>query len=163
MEKCTYCVQRIRHAEIDAQAEGRRIADGEILTACQAACPTQAIVFGDMNDRGQRRQQAGSGSPLDYALLEDLNTDSAHDVPGRTSQSEPAARESLTWPCAPPHADRSQSPESQAGIPEYVPRGHDLASVTEKISDIVLTRPTTRGWFGFDRLLDWRCWRCSAG
>ncbi len=47
----------------------------------------------------------------------------------------------------PPHSDRSQSPESQAGIPEYVPRGHDLGSVTARISDIVLTRPTTRGWF----------------
>src|SRR5262249_119547 len=50
MEKCTYCVQRIRHADSRAEIEGRRIADGEVKTACQAACPTQAIVFGDLND-----------------------------------------------------------------------------------------------------------------
>jgi MoCo/4Fe-4S cofactor protein with predicted Tat translocation signal len=73
MEKCSYCVQRIRHAEIDAQVEGRRIFDGEILTACQAACPAQAIVFGDINDN-QSRVKQGKDSPLHYALLADLNT-----------------------------------------------------------------------------------------
>ncbi len=73
MEKCTYCVQRIRHAEADALAEGRRIADGEILTACQAACPTQAIVFGDMNDEASAVSKL-KRLPLDYSLLEDLNT-----------------------------------------------------------------------------------------
>jgi len=50
MEKCSYCVQRIRHASVDADVEGRRIADGEVLTACQAACPAKAISFGDIND-----------------------------------------------------------------------------------------------------------------
>src|SRR5438067_7001521 len=54
MEKCTYCVQRIRHAEADAQAEGRPVADGEVLTACQAACPAEAIVFGDLNDAASK-------------------------------------------------------------------------------------------------------------
>jgi molybdopterin-containing oxidoreductase family iron-sulfur binding subunit len=73
MEKCTYCVQRIRRADIDAQKEGRAIADGDILTACQAACPAQAIVFGDMNDRSSKVAQ-WKDSPLNYALLADLNT-----------------------------------------------------------------------------------------
>jgi molybdopterin-containing oxidoreductase family iron-sulfur binding subunit len=73
MEKCTYCVQRIRHAEIDAEKEGRPIADGEVLTACQAVCPTQAIVFGDINDP-QSKVKQGKDSPLHYALLADLNT-----------------------------------------------------------------------------------------
>src|SRR6201999_3379244 len=47
MEKCTYCIQRIEAAHIQADKEGRRIADGEVLTACQTVCPTKAITFGD--------------------------------------------------------------------------------------------------------------------
>ncbi len=73
MEKCSYCVQRIRRAEIDAQTEQRPIADGEVVTACQAACPTQAIVFGDMNDP-QSKVAEWKDSPLHYGLLADLNT-----------------------------------------------------------------------------------------
>jgi MoCo/4Fe-4S cofactor protein with predicted Tat translocation signal len=79
MEKCTYCVQRIRHAEIDSQNENRPIVDGEILTACQAACPAQAIIFGDINldgqeGRSQSKVHAWKQSPLHYGLLADLNT-----------------------------------------------------------------------------------------
>jgi molybdopterin-containing oxidoreductase family iron-sulfur binding subunit len=73
MEKCSYCVQRIRHAEIHSQVEGRDIFDGEILTACQAACPAQAIIFGNMNDRDSKVAN-GKQSPLHYGLLEELNT-----------------------------------------------------------------------------------------
>ncbi len=73
MEKCTYCVQRIRHAEIDADAENRSIADGEVLTACQAACPAQAIVFGDLNDPESSAKRL-KDLPLNYGLLAELNT-----------------------------------------------------------------------------------------
>ncbi len=73
MEKCSYCVQRIRHAEIDAEREGRPIRDGEVLTACQAACPAQAIVFGDLNDP-KSAVAAQKNSPLNYGLLAELNT-----------------------------------------------------------------------------------------
>lgn len=73
MEKCSYCVQRIRKAEIDTQTENRRLADGEVLTACQAVCPTQAIVFGDMNDP-QSAVVKLKNSPLNYGLLTQLNT-----------------------------------------------------------------------------------------
>ena len=73
MEKCTYCVQRINQARIEAKKESRKIADGEIVTACQGACPSDAIVFGDINDPDSKISQA-KASPLDYSLLEELGT-----------------------------------------------------------------------------------------
>lgn len=91
MEKCTYCVQRIRSGEIVAEREGRPIADGEIVSACQAACPTGAIVFGDLSDihsekeitnpaTGVKHKVKGSdvrrwkGESTNYGLLAELNT-----------------------------------------------------------------------------------------
>jgi MoCo/4Fe-4S cofactor protein with predicted Tat translocation signal len=73
MEKCSFCVQRIRQAEIDADRESRGIVDGEVVTACQAACPAQAIVFGDLNDPKSSVAQ-WAASPLNYGLLAELNT-----------------------------------------------------------------------------------------
>jgi molybdopterin-containing oxidoreductase family iron-sulfur binding subunit len=73
MEKCTYCVQRIRRAGIDAERENRPVRDGEIQTACQAACPAQAIVFGNLNDQGSQVVKLKADS-LNYSLLADLNT-----------------------------------------------------------------------------------------
>jgi molybdopterin-containing oxidoreductase family iron-sulfur binding subunit len=80
MEKCTYCVQRISAARIEVEKQiartgdaSLRIQDGAVVTACQGACPTEAIVFGDLNDpdsRVRRRQM----EPINYALLEELNT-----------------------------------------------------------------------------------------
>lgn len=73
MEKCTYCVQRISAARITAKVEGRPIADGEVVTACQAACPTKAIAFGNLNDPASAVAQR-KASPLNYGLLTELNT-----------------------------------------------------------------------------------------
>ena len=73
MEKCTYCTQRISQARITANNEERAIRDGEVVTACQAACPTEAIVFGDTNDPNSA-VTAAKGSVLNYKLLEELNT-----------------------------------------------------------------------------------------
>jgi Fe-S-cluster-containing dehydrogenase component len=73
MEKCTYCVQRINAARITAEKEDRKIRDGEIVTACQAACPAQAIVFGNINDPDSHVTQRKT-DPLNYGLLTELNT-----------------------------------------------------------------------------------------
>jgi len=73
MEKCTYCVQRINHAKIEAEKEGRTVREGEIQTACQATCPTEAIVFGDTNDPNSRVSKM-KAEKLNYGLLADLNT-----------------------------------------------------------------------------------------
>lgn len=73
MEKCTYCVQRINVARIQAKREDRDIRDGEIVTACQAVCPTDAIVFGNINDPNSRVAKL-KASPRNYTMLEDLNT-----------------------------------------------------------------------------------------
>ncbi len=73
MEKCTYCVQRISQARILANNEGREIRDGEVLTACQATCPTEAIVFGNLNDPNSAVAKLRASS-LNYGLLTELNT-----------------------------------------------------------------------------------------
>ena len=72
MEKCTYCVQRITTGRIKAEVEKRPIRDGEIIPACAQACPTQAIVFGNLGEK--TRVAALAGSALNYSLLEELNT-----------------------------------------------------------------------------------------
>ncbi|HJQ22328.1 MAG TPA: 4Fe-4S dicluster domain-containing protein, partial [Blastocatellia bacterium] len=73
MEKCTYCVQRIQRAKIDSEREGRRVHDGEIQPACAQACPTQAIVFGDMNDPNSRVARL-KAQERNYELLAILGT-----------------------------------------------------------------------------------------
>jgi len=72
MEKCSYCIQRIEAVKIDADKNNRAIADGEILTACQQACPTGAIVFGNLNDPAAKVTQR-KAEERDYQVLADLN------------------------------------------------------------------------------------------
>ena len=73
MEKCTYCVQRINAAKLEAEKEDRQVRDGEILTACQQACPTRAIIFGNINDQGSQVAKL-KAEPRSYGILTDLNT-----------------------------------------------------------------------------------------
>ncbi|HLU65462.1 MAG TPA: Fe-S-cluster-containing hydrogenase [Kofleriaceae bacterium] len=88
MEKCTFCVQRIQNAKIKAKNERRPLADGEIRTACQDACPTGAIVFGDLNDDASQ-VSAGHKLPRAYMLLAELNTRPRHAFLARIRNPHP--------------------------------------------------------------------------
>jgi len=73
MEKCSYCIQRINRARYDAEKENRPIRDGEIVTACQQACPARAIVFGNQADPSSAVSKA-KAEKREYGLLTDLGT-----------------------------------------------------------------------------------------
>ncbi len=88
MEKCTYCVQRINVARIEAKKEDRDIADGEILTACQQACPSQAITFGNTKDADSKVSRL-KASPLNYGMLTDLLTKPRTTYLGRIRNPNP--------------------------------------------------------------------------
>jgi molybdopterin-containing oxidoreductase family iron-sulfur binding subunit len=73
MEKCSFCVHKIKAAKNKAKLEDRAVKDGDVVTACQSSCPTGAIVFGDLNDPNSRVSQTLKEERY-YSLLEELNT-----------------------------------------------------------------------------------------
>ncbi len=93
MEKCSYCVQRINRVKIDADKADRQIKDGEIVTACQQACPTKAIVFGDLNDPNSRVAKLKQ-QQRDYGLLEELDTRPRTTYLARLSNPNPEVEKS---------------------------------------------------------------------
>ncbi len=93
MEKCTYCVQRINAAKIRSEEENRSVHDGEIVTACQGACPANAIVFGNINDPNSRVAKLKAQS-RDYRLLTELNTRPRTSYLARVQNPNPEIRES---------------------------------------------------------------------
>jgi molybdopterin-containing oxidoreductase family iron-sulfur binding subunit len=95
MEKCTYCVQRIRKANITASNERRPIRADEVVTACAAACPTQAIIFGDLNNAESRVIQ-DKRSPLNYGVLTELNTQPRTTYLAKLTNPHPALAEAQT-------------------------------------------------------------------
>jgi molybdopterin-containing oxidoreductase family iron-sulfur binding subunit len=74
MEKCTFCIQRIRDVEHRAKREDRPVRDGEIQPACLQSCPTRAFVFGDLMDPNSRVSELTRRDPRRYHILEELNT-----------------------------------------------------------------------------------------
>ena len=91
MEKCTFCLQRIAAARIEADAENRPVGGNEVQTACQAACPTQAFSFGNMaaTDAEVLTRKA---SPLSYALLADQDTRPRVTYEARIDNPNPTVR-----------------------------------------------------------------------
>jgi len=90
MEKCTYCVQRIALARIESDKSGAPIADGSVKTACQAACPTRAITFGDLNDKGSA-VRAARHDARNYPLLGELNVKPRTTYLAELAPADPAA------------------------------------------------------------------------
>ena len=76
IEKCSFCVQRIQEGKLTAKAEGRALREGDVRAACQTACPTGAIVFGDKNDKKSLVAKKLS-SKLNYRVLGEINTQSS--------------------------------------------------------------------------------------
>ena len=102
MEKCSYCVQRIQNTKINAKADGNRdIGPNEITTACQDACPTQAIEFGDLNNKESRVHKAHA-NPRAYSMLEILNNLPRTKYLARVANPHPAL---VDWD------DRASKPE----------------------------------------------------
>ncbi len=100
MEKCTYCVQRITVARIESEKNDRPLRDGDVVTACQAACPTAAIAFGDLSDPDSRVNKA-KASTRQYALLGELNTRPRTTYLGKLRNPNPAlAQDAGTDPAA---------------------------------------------------------------
>ena len=100
MEKCTYCVQRINNARIDAKVANRPMKDGDVITACQSACPAGAIVFGDINDPNSEVTRLKK-HPLNHTILESLNTRARTSYLGKVRNPnpvlEPEAMHRLTF------------------------------------------------------------------
>jgi molybdopterin-containing oxidoreductase family iron-sulfur binding subunit len=89
MEKCTFCVQRIRRAQIQARVEGREVHDGEVMTACQQACPTRAIVFGSYTDPDAEVVQTRA-QPRRFSVLHELGTQPRVEYLARITNPNPA-------------------------------------------------------------------------
>jgi molybdopterin-containing oxidoreductase family iron-sulfur binding subunit len=87
IEKCSFCTQRIQEGKLRAKTEGRALRDADIKTACQTACPTGAITFGDFNNKGGDLNNKLE-SPLNYIVLEEVNTRSSVNYQARINNRD---------------------------------------------------------------------------
>ena len=117
MEKCTYCVQRLNLARIDANIENREFKDGDVVTACQQACPTQAISFGNIIDP-HSKVAALKNHSLNYNILEPLNTRARTSYLGKVRNPSPELEPSITNPLVFHHGPGGEHGEHAA------PEGH---------------------------------------
>jgi molybdopterin-containing oxidoreductase family iron-sulfur binding subunit len=119
MEKCTYCVQRINRARIEAKKERRRIRDGEVVTACQEACPSQAIVFGDINDPSSEVSR-WKAEALNYRLLTELATQPRTTYLAKITNPNPALVDEP--------AEHEEAPATHGGAETATGAGEDHAA-----------------------------------
>ncbi len=126
MEKCTYCIQRVQNGKINARAQERKLEDGEIQSACQAACPTQAIVFGDLNDENSQ-VSALQKNPRSYAMLAELNVKPRTMYLARVRNTHPLLKTTDQLVEA-HHHEGEHHDDDAAHESEHADEGHDEAA-----------------------------------
>jgi molybdopterin-containing oxidoreductase family iron-sulfur binding subunit len=115
MEKCTYCVQRINNARIDAKVQNRPLKDGDVITACQSACPAEAITFGDINDKNSRVAKL-KAHPLNHTILESLNTRARTSYLGKVRNPNPVLEPSALTPLHFAHGPGGHHAHDEEGV-----------------------------------------------
>jgi molybdopterin-containing oxidoreductase family iron-sulfur binding subunit len=108
MEKCTYCVQRIQVARIDASNQNRDMHDGDVTPACAQVCPTNAITFGDLNLEGSAVSKAFA-NPRSYEMLGELNLDTRTRYLARIRNPHPSLVSSTEHSSSPNHGERQEA------------------------------------------------------
>src|SRR5262249_29491845 len=120
MEKCTYCIQRINRAKIDAEVAGRPLRDGEVVTACQAVDPSRAIVVGDLHDHDSRVARLRSDPRITRCCQSSTRGREPPISPGCATRAPPS-RAATEWivPPEPATARRPEEPEAPMMGPGY--------------------------------------------